>query len=558
MRRIIFILGCIFCFILIAASSTISGKSPAAATGVSQRWLLSVKPGFSPSDVIALGGTCVWYWKEAGIAAVDSANPDFAIMAKGPKIDFAVADVAARLPKRLSIPKTAGSAPTFDAYASNYQWYWQAIGAVRPGLSNEPVWQLGDYTGSGIKVGIIDMGAPAAWSEWDEYFLPTPDTTFSLHPEFNEYDPAHPENGGVVLLKDSGGNVLNFDEHGHGTAVGSTLIAQHRGDGAMRGLAPRATLYFHKIDPNYWMSSALEGWYKAAEFGCQILNNSWYDVELPVMKYENLHILLPKIWRRAANELHRRGVLIVAAASNDGIDANKDSDTYYPYFYGLWSDSQAGFSAFKFIPQDMPNVVIAGGTGPADYNPFAPDLNIYNPWPGTKAAGQKGTAFNLDRHVNYFIPPDAGGPWVAGSTYGSFLTVVAPMGVNVKDWYSPDFLFQMIYIAVPYEWLPGEGRHDYWGGTSFSSPITCGVAALAAEAYFRIHGIMPSPATLATILKASADDMVGPATDALWVWNEKTLQFEFITNVSADKPGKDMRYGYGRVNVKKAIELAMK
>jgi hypothetical protein len=50
--------------------------------------------------------------------------------------------------------------------------------------------------------------------------------------------------------------------------------------------------------------------------------------------------------------------------------------------------------------------------------------------------------------------------------------------------------------------------------------------------------------------------MVGPATDDLWVWNEKTLQFDFMPNVPADTPGKDIRYGYGRVNAKSAIEMA--
>jgi hypothetical protein len=69
---------------------------------------------------------------------------------------------------------------------------------------------------------------------------------------------------------------------------------------------------------------------------------------------------------------------------------------------------------------------------------------------------------------------------------------------------------------------------------------------------------MPSPVTLTTILKASADDLVGPATDDLWVWNEKTLQFDFVLDVPTDQPGKDIRYGHGRVNVRKAIEQALK
>ena len=53
------------------------------AAADTHRWVLSVKPGFSPSDVVVLGGTCRWYWPEAGIVAVDSANPNFGVMAEG-------------------------------------------------------------------------------------------------------------------------------------------------------------------------------------------------------------------------------------------------------------------------------------------------------------------------------------------------------------------------------------------------------------------------------------------------------------------------------------------
>jgi hypothetical protein len=540
-----------------------------AAGADSQRWVLSVKPGFSPSDVVVLGGTFRWYWPEAGIAAVDSANPNFGVVAEGGNIEFAVADVAAIPPSPLAVPKilaaqkkkatskTKASRSTLDAYAANYQWCWQAIGATKPRPAIEPEWQLGTYTGSGIKIGIIDCGAPARWDpplfDWPNLGNPV-----ALHPEFNEYNPAHPELGGVVLLRDPiTGEVLNLDDDSHGTAVASLIGAQHRSAGAMRGLAPKATLYCHRVDWDNWLSSELEGWYKAAEFGCQILNNSWLDVELPVMRYEDVQVKLPKIFRQAATELHRRGILIVAAAGNWPIDQGKDIDT----FYLIGSDNQSGFSALKFIPQDMPNVIVAGGTGPSDYDPFASDLTKYDPWPGSPAGAQKGREFNLDRVVNMCWPPVYGGPAWEGSTYGTFLTVVAPMGENIKDWNVPieNLAYQLLYVAAPYDYWPnGEGLHDYLAGTSFSSPITCGVAALAAEAYFRAHGVMPSPVTLATILKASADDLVGPPTDDLWVWNEKTLQFDFVTNVPTDQPGKDIRYGYGRVNARKAIEQALK
>jgi hypothetical protein len=527
------------------------GARPASASGP-QKWILEVGPHFQAADVRKAGGTLEWHWKEAGIAVAVASDPQFGDRVLGPNVTTSVADVAAQLRSRplAGTPRPAGAGFAFDAYASRWQWYWQAIGAVRYDDSGKPLWQLGDYRGSGVKIGVIDTGAPAVWDPPENTNWAYPGNPVGLHPELHRYDPADPGEGGVVLLEDpASGDVVNYDLWGHGTAVGSTLGARGQAEGAMRGLTPKATLYFHRIDIFNFVSSALEGWYKAAEFGCRILNNSWYDVELPVARMDEIVIKLPQIFRRAATELNRRGVLIVAAASNDAIDPQKDGATFFPWaLYGF----DHGLSAGTLIPQDMPHVVVVGGTGPADYDPNAPDPRVYDPSPGSANGGQKGREFNLDRSVNF--SPDAG--VAAGSDYGTFLTVAAPMGANIKDFSSPLQAYQLMYLATPWTADSSYPYHDFWWGTSFSTPITCGVAALAAEAYARVHGEMPSPAKLASILKQSADDLVGPATDDFWVWNGDTLQFELILDAKADKPGKDARYGHGRVNVKRAIELA--
>jgi hypothetical protein len=546
MRRCV--LGVWLVVIVLAAVLLLLAGAPVAAAA-QQKWILAVGPQFQPSDVQAAGGQCEWYWKEAGIAVAVSADPKFGDLVIGKNVTIAFADVAAKLPARRwgTLLDTANNSPAFDAYEGNLQWYWQAIGASRPGEDlHTPVWQLGNYEGSGVKIGIIDTGAPAIWD--------SSDNPVGLHPEFDRYNPANPTNGGVVLLENPDTHaILNFDTWGHGTAVGSTIGARHRGEGAMRGLAPKATLYFHKIDVNNWISSALEGWYRAAEFGCQILNNSWFAWDLPVERYGDIVVKLPVIFRRAATELSRRGVLIVAAATNDAIDPQKDGATFYPWGdFGL----DHGLSAVVLIPQDMPHVIVAGGTGPSDYDPFADDLTIYNPNPSSPSGRQKGRDFNLDRVVNENDYPQWFG-W--GSAYGPFLTVVAPMGSNTKTVSESDplYLYQYMYLAAPWMY-PGQVSpyHDWNAGTSFASPIACGAAALVAEAYNRAHGQMPSPTTLASILRASADDLVGPATEDLWTWNRKTLRFELILDAVGDKPGKDDRYGYGRVNIRRAIELA--
>jgi hypothetical protein len=529
--------------IFLMVNADFPGSHSNAEPKNSDHWILSVKPGFQPSDIAPLGGTCLWYWKEAGIAVAVSSNPKFGDSAKGGNIDFAIADIAAEKPNPLTGRQIGGflNGPTFDGYANNFQWYWQAIGATRPNPSGgEPIWQLGDFMGSGVTIGFVDTGAPAIW---DATGVPV-----GIHPEFNEFDPAHPEDGGVVLERNPDtGQVTNFDDYFHGTAVGSFLAAQHRGEGSMRSLVPKAKIFFYKIRFEYFMSDALYGWWRAAQDGVQILNNSWGGWFLPVERYDDIISKMPRIFTRAATVLRRYGVLIVAAAGNDPINLNTDFRTYLGKVPGL--------AAVVSIPQDMPNVIVAGGTGPKDYNPFVADLSIYNPTPGKANGGQKGRLFNLDRSGNAYWD------WADlyfGSSFGSFLNVVAPMGGNVEDYTNPLALYQWCYCAVPYIWWPLIGLHDFAAGTSFSSPITCGVAALAAEAYYRVHGSMPSPAQLAALVKASADDLVGPATDDFWVWNSKTMQFDWVTDVRSDKPGQDIRYGSGRVNAKKAIEYGLK
>lgn len=50
-----------------------------------------------------------------------------------------------------------------------------------------------------------------------------------------------------------------------------------------------------------------------------------------------------------------------------------------------------------------------------------------------------------------------------------------------------------------------------FGGTSESSPLTAGVAALVIEAYHKTHGTNPSPAQIKQILASTADDIAAPA-----------------------------------------------
>jgi hypothetical protein len=508
-----------------------------------KKWILLVDKKFNPQELDFLGASCDWYWEEAGIAVASSFDKTFgdnaAKFGKSYKIKEVFPDLKAeivRLPEaEMEGSSIASVAQMVDGYTSNYQWYLQAIGATRP-VNGGPVWQLGDYEGSGVKIGIADTGAPWDWINWD------------IHPEFDEFDPLHPENGGVVYERDPGtGEVVNYDDYSHGTAVASLLGAKHRGEGAMRGLVPKATLYCYKIDTNNFVSTALLGWWRAAQDEVHILNNSWGSYWLPWEKG------LPKVFHAAANVLYNRGVLVFVSAANNNLNHNHDFRTVFGF---------PGAAAVYMIPQNLPHVIIVSGTGPRDYDPWAADMSIYNPMPGKPGGWQKGVANNLDCTINVGIDPYWPDWPYFGTSFGQYVELSAPMGGNVPDNLAL-YRYQAVYVATPFpgSWDPitgGPGMHAFWSGTSFSCPLTCGVAALAAEAYYRQHGEMPSPSKLALILKKSADDLVGPAYDDLWLWNNQTLQYEFCENYPCDQPSQDIRYGHGRVNAKNAIKLAQK
>ena len=53
----------------------------------------------------------------------------------------------------------------------------------------------------------------------------------------------------------------------------------------------------------------------------------------------------------------------------------------------------------------------------------------------------------------------------------------------------------------------GSTAYDVWGGTSMSTPLSAGIAALVYGAYKNAHGMWPDAETVRTLLKSSADDL---------------------------------------------------
>lgn len=171
-------------------------------------------------------------------------------------------------------------------YSEELQWGFHSMGIRQ-------AWNEG-YNGDGIKIGIIDSG-------------------IALHPEFTIA-------GGVSTFEytDSW-----QDDHGHGTLVAGIVAAQQNGFG-MTGIAPNVELYAIK-SLNKEGTGKMQNLYEGIEWAIQ------NDMDII-----NLSIGVKKgtvIFEELLNEAYDKGIVIIAAAGNDGLDNGSGNTVVYPAKY---------------------------------------------------------------------------------------------------------------------------------------------------------------------------------------------------------------------------------
>ncbi|MFR9777219.1 S8 family serine peptidase [Micromonospora sp. MS34] len=146
-------------------------------------------------------------------------------------------------------------------------------------------WQAG-WTGTGVKVGVIDTGV----------------------------DQTHPDLAGhVAAAENFTADPDTLDRVGHGTHVASTIAGSAAASqGRYKGMAPGATLYSAKVCTEVGCpeSAILAGMTWAAEQGVKVANMSLGGPDTPETD---------PIEATLADLTHRYGVLFVVAAGNDGM-----------------------------------------------------------------------------------------------------------------------------------------------------------------------------------------------------------------------------------------------
>jgi len=201
--------------------------------------------------------------------------------------------------------------------------------------------------GDGVKVAIIDTGI-----------------------DYDHTDLADNYMGGYDFVND---DIYPMDDHGHGTHCAGIVAAENNGIGVI-GVAPEAHLYGVKVLDNTgsgYSSDVIAGIEWSVDNGMQIISMS-LGGDTGTLALEH-----------ACNNASNAGVLIVAAAGNDGNPAGKGDTVDYPARYD---------SVIAVVATDNTDQRARwSSTGPA-VEISAPGVSILSTYPGNRLATMSGTS----------------------------------------------------------------------------------------------------------------------------------------------------------------------
>ncbi len=280
--------------------------------------------------------------------------------------------------------------------------------------------------------------------------------------------------GRIVQIYDIVGDGAADLYSGHGTHVaGSVLGNGSRSGGQFKGMAPGATLVFEA------MGDSTDGLYLPVPFtslfqmayssGAKIHSNSWGFFGVPGDYLTYSRDVDDFVWSNP-------DMLIVFAGGNDGVDANSDGIV-----------DQGSISP----PATAKNVLAVGAS--ENYRPLI--------------AGTYGGAWPLDFPANP-ISADKMTDDVSG------LAAFSSRGATDDGRIKPDVVAPGTYVisarssvATSVLWGDYDAYYRYSGGTSMSTPVVAGMAALVRQYYVQNESIAPSAALLKATIINGADNM---------------------------------------------------
>ena len=464
-----------------ATSSAFGARAPKTT-----KYMVVFKAGhFGPATraVRAAGGRIVRVNK-IGVATVASSNPRFerTVRASG-SVGGVARDATFFQPALAAAPPPAGThTATAEAAAcaalysvpigigpeplSACQWDMRAIGA-------SPTKSYAVNQGAGVKVGDLDTGIDLGHPD----IAPNLDVANScsfIYASTPTSDPAE-----QVTPGDCSNKSAVQDLNGHGTHTAGTMAAPINGVG-VAGVAPKATIVALKagtIEGFFFTQSVVDGLVYAGDKHLDVVNMSFFaDPWLFNCRNDAEQKAIVQAIGRAARYAQQRGVVLVAAAGNEGIDLNHPVvDEISPDFPPDSAVTRPVNNSCVVLPTELPGVVVVSATGAA----------------------------NL---LSWF------------STYGMIIDVAAPGGSRFQ---TPTFDSSRGRVLAPYSAdasdlaleaslgrLVQDSTGAYWAwlnGTSMAAPHAAGVVALIRAS----HPAMPAGSVVAS-LRQTATKMPCP------------------------------------------------
>jgi len=346
------------------------------------------------------------------------------------------------------------------------QWDMRAIGATTSG-------SYAVNRGAGARVGVIDTGIDLTNTD----IMPNvdvPNSCVFLYADTPTADPSE-----QVTRGDCSNKAALQDLAGHGTHTAGTVAAPINGRG-ISGVAPEASIVVLKAgtaEGYFFTQSVVDALMYAGHQHLDVVNMSFFaDPWLFNCRNDKEQKAIIAAISKAARYAEQQGVLLVAAAGNDGIDMNHPTtDEISPDYPPGAAVSRPVNNSCVVMPTEIPGVVVVTATGAENL------LAWYSTYGNvTDVAAPGGSRFQTPT-----VDPTRGRVLATYSSTAGDLAAEASLGRLVVD---------------------GSGNYYAWlNGTSMAAPHAAGVAALIRAA----HPNMPQ-ASVAAMLRSTATHLSCP------------------------------------------------
>ncbi|WP_092777111.1 S8 family serine peptidase [Actinokineospora terrae] len=317
------------------------GSLPCHPTGAQSRYLVLFTEVTSPEgashEMTLACGSTVAYYPEIAVGVATSGDPRFAErIGRDRAFSTEAVEAASGRHGRQAAPVTTGGGDDTAVDRSGEQW---DMDLIKAGAAHAV------STGSkGVLVGVLDSGIDAT------------------HPDLaHAVDPS--KSAGCVSGKaDQSPQAWAPTTSVHGTHVAGIIAAADDGLG-ITGVAPGVRLASVKVvddDGTVRPESVVCGLMWAAANGMAVANNSYFVDPWPLTCDRGEEHVVFEAVRRAADHATSRGVLTVAAASNEERDlASPSGQTAGPG--GQWRTLD---SSCRVLPAGLRGVVAVSAVGP--------------------------------------------------------------------------------------------------------------------------------------------------------------------------------------------------